>query len=166
MWHDVTWHDMTWHADVTWHDMLMWHDMTALICEEILFTNLLTNFIKNCRQSVNKLKTTWRNRVPWALLVLCSSSSLFSPTHKIWLKSYQRKLLTCPKTGKSEASGNGPKWFPIHKNLGVHTKIKSLACSEVELLHEELHRLLRPSALILTTLPLWSYFHGMCSEFI
>ena len=99
MWHDVTWHDMTWHADVTWHDMLMWHDMTALICEEILFTNLLTNFIlKNCRQSVNKLKTTWRNRVPWALLVLCSSSSLFSPTHKIWLKTYQRKLLTCPKT--------------------------------------------------------------------
>ena len=29
-----------------------------------------------------------------------------------------------------------------HQNLPVDTKIQSLACSEAELLHEELHRLL------------------------
>ena len=46
-------------------------------------------------------------------------------------------------SGQSEASGNGPKWFPIPKNQGLDTKIMSLACSEAELLHGELDHLLR-----------------------
>ena len=35
--------------------------------------------------------------------------------------------------GQSEASGNGPKLFPIPKNLGLDTNIKSLACLEAKL---------------------------------
>ena len=35
-----------------------------------------------------------------------------------------------------------------------------------ELLLEELHHLHRPSTSILTTLPMCSYFHPMCSEFV
>ena len=45
---------------------------------------------------------------------------------------------------QSNASGNGPKWFLAPKNLGFDTKIKSVACPEVELLHhEEVHHLFR-----------------------
>ena len=45
---------------------------------------------------------------------------------------------------QSNASGNGPKWFLTPKNLGFDTKIKSVACPEVELLHhEEVHHLFR-----------------------
>ena len=46
-------------------------------------------------------------------------------------------------SGPSESSGNGPKWFAIPKNLVLDTKIKSLCCSEAELLHEELDHLFR-----------------------
>ena len=45
---------------------------------------------------------------------------------------------------QSNASENGPKWFLAPKNLGFDTKIKSVACPEVELLHhEEVHHLFR-----------------------
>ena len=45
---------------------------------------------------------------------------------------------------QSNASGNGPKWFLAPKNHGFDTKIKSVACPEVELLHhEEVHHLFR-----------------------
>ena len=45
---------------------------------------------------------------------------------------------------QSNASWNGPKWFLVPKNLGFDTKIKSVACPEVELLHhEEVHHLFR-----------------------
>ena len=43
---------------------------------------------------------------------------------------------------QSNASGNGPKWFLVPKYLGFDTKIKSVGCLEVELLHdEEVHHL-------------------------
>ena len=45
-------------------------------------------------------------------------------------------------------------------------KTRSLACLEVELLHEELHHLLRPSTTILDTLTMCSYCCTMCSEFV
>ena len=51
-------------------------------------------------------------------------------------------------SGPSEASGNGPKWFAIPKNLGLK-KIRALACSEGELLHEELLDLLQPIQAVL-----------------
>ena len=35
--------------------------------------------------------------------------------------------------GQSEASGNGPKWFPIPKNMGLDTRIKCLAPSHTKL---------------------------------
>ena len=35
-------------------------------------------------------------------------------------------------SGKSEVSENGPNEFPMAQNLGIDTKIKSLACSEPE----------------------------------
>ena len=51
-------------------------------------------------------------------------------------------ILTDPKmatnghfgnSGQSEVSENGPNEFPIPKNLGIDTKIKSLACPEPNL---------------------------------
>ena len=36
-------------------------------------------------------------------------------------------------SGQSEVSENGPNRFPIPKNLGIDTKIKSVACSEPKL---------------------------------
>ena len=36
-------------------------------------------------------------------------------------------------SGQSEVSENGPNGFPMPKNLGIDTKIKSLACSEPKL---------------------------------
>ena len=36
-------------------------------------------------------------------------------------------------SGQSEVSANGPNGFPMPKNLGIDTKIKSLACSEPKL---------------------------------
>ena len=35
--------------------------------------------------------------------------------------------------GQSEVSGNDPNGFPMPKNLGIDTKINSLACSEQKL---------------------------------
>ena len=49
---------------------------------------------------------------------------------------------SCP-SGPSGASENGPKWFPIPKNLGFKKKIRPLAWSEAELLRDELAHLLR-----------------------
>ena len=46
-------------------------------------------------------------------------------------------------SGPSQASKNGPKWFPIPKNLGFKKRIRSLAWSEAELLRDELAHLLR-----------------------
>ncbi len=36
-------------------------------------------------------------------------------------------------SGQSEVSENGPNGFPMHQNLGIDTKIKSLACLEPKL---------------------------------
>ena len=36
-------------------------------------------------------------------------------------------------SGKSEVSENSPNEFPMAQNLGIDTKIKSLACSEPKL---------------------------------
>ena len=36
-------------------------------------------------------------------------------------------------SGQSEVFENGPNGFPMPKNLGIDTKIKSLACSEQKL---------------------------------
>ena len=36
-------------------------------------------------------------------------------------------------SGQSEVSGNGLNQFPLPKNLGIDTKIKSVACSEPKL---------------------------------
>ena len=36
-------------------------------------------------------------------------------------------------SGQSEVSENGPNGFPVAKNLGIDTKIKSLRCSEPKL---------------------------------
>ena len=36
-------------------------------------------------------------------------------------------------SGQSEVSENGPNGFPMPKNLGIDTKIMSLACSELKL---------------------------------
>ena len=35
--------------------------------------------------------------------------------------------------GQSEVAENGPNGFPMPRNLGIDTKIKSLACSERKL---------------------------------
>ena len=55
---------------------------------------------------------------------------------------------SCPSGPSSGASENGPKWFPIPKNLGFK-KIRSLACSEAELLHKVLLDLLQPVQAVL-----------------
>ena len=52
-----------------------------------------------------------------------------------------------------------PKTWGLKKN-------RSLAGLEVELLHEELHHLLRPSTTIFHTLTMCSYCCTMCSEFV
>ena len=49
--------------------------------------------------------------------------------------------------------------YPDQKN-------RSLACLEMELLHEELHHLLRPSMMILDTLTMWAYCCSMWAEFV
>ena len=55
---------------------------------------------------------------------------------------------SCP-SGQSEGSQNGPKWFPIPKNMGFKKNPKSLACSEVKLLHEAVLDLLQPIQAVL-----------------
>ena len=59
-----------------------------------------------------------------------------------------------------------PNDSPYPKTWGLQKKPRSLACLEVELLHEELHHLLRPSTTILDTLTMCSYCCSMCSEFV
>ena len=74
----------------------------------------------------------------------CISSRLGRPVTP-WSSPWPPTVRTgcsCP-SGPSESSGNGPKWFAIPKNLVLDTKIKSLCCSEAELLHEELDHLFR-----------------------
>ena len=77
-----------------------------------------------------------------------------SSLHRSWVTSRSppwpptaRTGGSCP-SGPSEASGNGPKWFPIPKNLGFK-KIRSLACIEAELLPEVLLDLLQPVQAVL-----------------
>ena len=59
-----------------------------------------------------------------------------------------------------------PNDSPYPKTWGLQKKNRSLACLEMELLHEELHHLLRPSTTILDTLTMCSYCCTMCSEFV
>ena len=68
-------------------------------------------------------------------------------------------------SGQSGASENGPKWFPIPKNLGFK-KIRCLAYSEAELLHGELDHPLRPLSSIFHTIEWCSYLHPGCSELV
>ena len=46
---------------------------------------------------------------------------------------FQPLLMTPTWSGRSGASENSPKWFPIPKNLGSDTKMKSLSCREEKL---------------------------------
>ena len=59
-----------------------------------------------------------------------------------------------------------PNDSPYPKTWGLQKKIRSLACLEMELLHEELHHLLRPSMTILDTLTMWTYCCSMWTEFV
>ena len=63
--------------------------------------------------------------------------------------------------GQSEVSENGPNEFPIPKNLGIDTKIKSLACSEPKLQFHSLKSSLAsysPSTLFLTFRWVWDFW--------
>ena len=53
------------------------------------------------------------------------------------LASYSPSILFSTSS-RSEAHENGPKGFPIPKNLGFDIKIKSLACSEPKLQYHSL----------------------------
>ena len=91
----------------------------------------------------------WSQMIPHTQKPGVLKKNQISSLHRSWVTPRGRPWpptartgCSCP-SGPSEASGNGPKWFAIPKNLGVAIKIKSLACSKVELLHEELAHLLR-----------------------
>ena len=58
-------------------------------------------------------------------------------------------LQTAWPSGQSEGSENDLKWFPIPKNIGFKKNPKSLACSEVKLLHEAVLDLLQPIQAVL-----------------
>ena len=70
--------------------------------------------------------------LPWV-------STTWSPSLRRWWSSSWRNSGSGHSHSwpsiQSNASGNGPKWFLAPKNIKFDTKIKSVACSEVELLH-------------------------------
>ena len=48
-------------------------------------------------------------------------------------ESMSRGIRNFGHSGQSEVSENSPKGFPMPKNMGIDTKIKSIACSEQQL---------------------------------
>ena len=54
-------------------------------------------------------------------------------------------------SGQSEVFENGPNQFPIPKNLGIDTKIKSLTCSEPKLQFRPIYPILMAKMAILAT---------------
>ena len=63
--------------------------------------------------------------------------------------------------GRSEASENGPKWFPISQNIGFVTRTMSLASSEAELEFHFLKYFLTsfsPSTQFLASRSIWGFW--------
>ena len=48
-------------------------------------------------------------------------------------ESMSRGIRNFGHSGQSEVSENSPNGFPMPKNMGIDTKIKSIACSEQQL---------------------------------
>ena len=72
--------------------------------------------IKSLGLSKQKLQF-WDFLVPWTYF---------------WLSEMAKKD-NFGHSGQSEVSGNGLNQFPMPKNLGIDTKIKSVACSQLKL---------------------------------
>ena len=66
--------------------------------------------------------------------VACSEPKLqIWPFYRLRLTPEMATNVRFGHSGQCEVSENGPNRFPIPKNLGIDTKIKSLACSEPKL---------------------------------
>ena len=89
--------------------------------------DLLGSYFEKWSRFVRTTTLTWTSTT-WTPSMRCWSPS--------WTNSDSGHTHYWPSI-QSNASGNGPKWFLVPKYLGFDTKIKSVACPEVELLHHE-----------------------------
>ena len=116
--------------------------------EKLLYFPQKSGIVPIFKKSPSSYISYFCHHAPWRTTTLPWVSTTWSPSLRRWWSSSWRNsdsghTHSWPSI-QSNASGNGPKWFLAPKNLGFDTKIKSVACPEVELLHhEEVHHLFR-----------------------
>ena len=102
------------HLRPTYHQILVWYQIDNN-------NNILFLFINKFH--VCKPKTAESHRIKWSYNFTCWSSPCPSTVPP-----------ACSRlSDRSEDYENGPKWFPLPKNLGLDTKIKCLAWTEAKL---------------------------------